>query len=52
MLPAGNLEDDFIHVPLVAGPGQPPPDDIGELLACCATIKTMLVATIKPHCRL
>jgi hypothetical protein len=33
MLPAGDLEDDFIHVPLVAGPGQPPPDDVGELLA-------------------
>ena len=32
MLPAGDLEDDFIHVPLVAGPGQPPPDDVGELL--------------------
>src|SRR4051795_1991773 len=30
---AGDLEDDFIHVPFVAGPGQPPPDDVGELLA-------------------
>jgi hypothetical protein len=23
-----------------------------EMKPCCATIKTMLVATIKPHCRL
>ena len=33
MLLAGDLEHDFIQMPLVAGPGQPPPDDIGELLA-------------------
>ncbi|GEO43588.1 hypothetical protein SAE02_77360 [Skermanella aerolata] len=33
MLLAGNLEDDFIHVPLVAGARQPSADDVGELLA-------------------
>jgi hypothetical protein len=33
MLFAGDLEDDLIEVPLVARPGQPPADDVGELLA-------------------
>ena len=33
MLRAGDLEDAFIHMPLVVGPGQPPADDVGELLA-------------------
>jgi hypothetical protein len=32
MFLAGNLENDFIHVPLVAGPRQPPTDDVGEFL--------------------
>src|SRR3954464_13929503 len=30
---AGDLEHDLIHMPLVARPGQPPADDVGELLA-------------------
>ena len=30
---AGDLEHDFIEMPLVAGPGQPPADEVGELLA-------------------
>ncbi|MGF7209961.1 hypothetical protein GGE65_004564 [Skermanella aerolata] len=29
----GDLENNFIHVPLVAEPGQPTTDDVGELLA-------------------
>jgi hypothetical protein len=33
MLLAGDLENDLIEMPLVAGPGQPPADDVGELLA-------------------
>jgi hypothetical protein len=33
MLLAGDLEHDFTHVPLVAGQGQPPADDVGEFLA-------------------
>jgi hypothetical protein len=30
---AGDLEHHLIEMPLVAGPGQAPPDDIGGLLA-------------------
>ena len=33
MLLAGDLEHHLIEMPLVAGPGQAPPDDVGELLA-------------------
>ena len=33
VLLAGNLEHDLIEMPFVAGPGQPPVDDVGELLA-------------------
>jgi hypothetical protein len=33
MLHPGNLDDDLIKMPFVAGAGQPPPDLIGELLA-------------------
>ena len=29
---AGNLEHDLIQMPFVARAGQPPPDDVGELL--------------------
>src|ERR687885_295048 len=29
----GDLDDDLIEVPFVAGTGQPPPDPVGELLA-------------------
>lgn len=29
----GDLENNFIHVPLVAEPGQPTTDDVGELPA-------------------
>jgi hypothetical protein len=32
MLLASDLEHDLIEMPLVAGSGQPPPDDVGELL--------------------
>ena len=33
MLYPSNFEHDLIEMPFVAGPGQPPPDDVGELLA-------------------
>jgi hypothetical protein len=33
MLLAGYLEHHLIKMPLVAGPGQPPADNVGELLA-------------------
>src|SRR3712207_3906643 len=33
MLLASNLEHDLIEMPFVAGPGQPPTDDVSELLA-------------------
>ena len=33
VLPTGDLENDLIHVLLVAGPGQPSADNVGELLA-------------------
>src|ERR687898_2484511 len=32
MLLASDLEHDLIEMPFVAGPGQPPADDVGELL--------------------
>jgi hypothetical protein len=41
MLLAGNLKHDLIEMPLVAGPGQTPADDVGELLA-----------ELSPHCRI
>ena len=51
MLPAGNLEHDFIEMPFVAGPGQPSPDEVGELPAEI-TASRRCPCGPRAHCRI